>query len=603
MSGIEVCRRIKSDPVTSGIPVVQISATFVTEDDQDKGLGGGADIYVAEPVEPLELQTIVDVLLKLRRTEAGLKETEARWRRFVDANVIGVVVIEDDRIVEANDVFLSMLGYSREEFLARRLTWQELTPPEHRAVSARAYATFRATGAIAPFEKEYIRRDGGRINVVIGAAALDDQHNRWMTFVLDISEQKRIQGEKEMAFQREQAAREHAEEATRLKDEFLANLSHELRTPMNIIIGWTHLLRTGALVPEQQMRAVEAIDRAARSQAQLIEDLLDVSRIITGKFRLTMQPVEVGAVVEAAVDSLKVGAQARQIKLNVALEAPDVRVLGDSDRLQQVVWNLVSNAVKFTPAGGHVEVRLAQDDQHACIIVQDSGKGITREFLPFVFDRFRQADGTSTREHMGMGLGLAIVRHVIELHGGTVRAESEGEGKGSVFTMKLPIASTVVTTKELRLERPVRSASVPATRSTSDLRVLLVEDDPDAKEVAAAGLLRAGFELRTAASAMEALNILDDWRPDVIVSDISMPEMDGYEFIRELRTRPPERGGRTPALALTAYARLEDAARALASGYQGHAAKPINPVELTEAIVKLMHGTSPANRPADPSAR
>jgi PAS domain S-box-containing protein len=603
MSGIDVCRHIKSDPVTGGIPVVQISATFVTEDDQDKGLGGGADIYVAEPVEPLELKTIVNVLLKLRRTEAGLKETEARWRRFVDANVIGVMVLEDDRIVEANDVFLTMIGYSREELLARRLTWQDLTPPEHRTVSARAYASFRDTGAIAPFEKEYITRDGGRINVVIGAAALDDQHNRWMTFVLDISEQKRIQAEKEMAFQREQTAREHAEEATRLKDEFLANLSHELRTPMNIIIGWTHLLRTGALAPEQQMRAVDAIDRAARSQAQLIEDLLDVSRIITGKFRLQMKPVEVGPVVEAAVDSLKVGAQARQIKLNVELEAPDIRVSGDSDRLQQVVWNLVSNAVKFTPAGGHVEVRLARSDTHACIIVQDSGKGITREFLPFVFDRFRQADGTSTREHMGMGLGLAIVRHVIELHGGSVRAESEGEGKGSVFTVKLPIASPVVTTRELRQDRPARIASLPSPRTTSELRVLLVEDDPDAKEVAAAGLLRAGFELRTAASALEALDILDDWQPDVIVSDISMPEMDGYEFIRELRTRPPERGGRIPALALTAYARLEDAARALASGYQGHAAKPINPVELTEAIVKLMHGTVPTTRPADPSAR
>jgi hypothetical protein len=426
MSGIDVCRRLKSDPVTSGIPVIQISATFISEDDQEKGLGGGADIYVAEPVEPQELQTIVNVLLKLRRTEAGLRETEARWRRFVDANVIGVMVLEDDRIVEANDVFLRMIGYSRDELLQKRLTWQELTPPEHREVSARAYAAFRETGAIAPFEKEYITRDGGRINVVIGAAALDDQHNRWMTFVLDISDQKRIQAEKEFAFQREQAAREHAEEATRLKDEFLANLSHELRTPMNIIIGWTHLLRTGALGAEQQARAVDAIDRAARSQAQLIEDLLDVSRIITGKFRLTMKPVEVGPIVEAAVDGFKVGAQARQIRLNVTLEAADARVSGDADRLQQVVWNLVSNAVKFTPAGGHVEVRLTRSDSHVCIIVQDSGQGITREFLPYVFDRFRQADGTSTREHMGMGLGLAIVRHVVELHGGTARAESDG---------------------------------------------------------------------------------------------------------------------------------------------------------------------------------
>ena len=460
MSGLDVCRRIKEDAVTGTIPVIQISATFVTKEHQREALKYGADIYLTEPLEPKELETVVSVLLRLARTEAGLREALAR----------------------------------------------------------------------------------------------------------------------------ERAARAQAEEATQLKDEFLANLSHELRTPMNIIIGWSHLLRTGPLDESQKQRATEAIERAARSQAQLIEDLLDVSRIVTGKFRLVMQDVDVGRVLQLAIDSLRLVAQAKQLTITLSREAGDARISGDPDRLQQVFWNLLSNAVKFTPAGGQVKVRLTSTPDDVSITVTDTGVGIDPDFLPFVFERFRQADSTSTRHHSGMGLGLAIVRHVVDLHRGSVRADSAGEGLGSVFTVTLP---RLTHSQSSGRQQGKESAPDSSGSPLPPPRVLLVEDDPDAREVTAAGLTKAGFEVHAVSGAVKALELLDIWLPDVVVSDIGMPGMDGYEFVKLLRARPPERGGKVAALALTAFAGLADAARAHASGYQEHLAKPINPDALAEAILAL----------------
>ena len=466
MSGIDVCRQLKRDPLTASIPLIQISATFIAESDEREGLKGGADIYLTEPLEPKELETVVTVLLKLRRTE------------------------------------------------------QE-------------------------------------------------------------------------ALERERAARAQAEEATRLKDEFLANLSHELRTPMNIIIGWAHLLRQGPLNEQQKLRAAEAIERAARSQAQLIEDLLDVSRIVTGKFRLSLAEVDIGAVLAQAVESLRLVAHAKQVVLTLTRTQDCPVVLGDPDRLQQVFWNLLSNAVKFTSAGGSVDARFEQTGTDVRIRISDTGIGIAAEFLPYVFDRFRQADSTSTRSHTGMGLGLAIVRHVVELHGGSVSAESAGENAGSTFIVTLPL-SRAPWAGAAPPEAPDAPDAGEPPAVASGTRVLLIEDDPDAREVAVAGLQRAGFELRSAGSAREGLAILERWKPDVVVSDIGMPGMDGYEFVRELRSRPIELGGALPALALTAFARLEDVARARANGYDGHVPKPINPQDLARAIVDLRRRLGPA---------
>lgn len=585
MSGIEVCRAIKSDPVTRSIPVVQISATFVTPHDQQIGLEGGAEIYLTEPIEALELTTVVKVLLRLHSTERGLVQSEARWRSFVDSNIIGVVICRSDRIVEANEAFLQMTGYTAQDLVEPGMTWRSITSPESVERSETAARELRLRGNIAPFEKEYLRKDGSRIWAMVGAAAIAEADDRWMAFIVDISDRKHAAVEREAAYERERVARTQAEEATRLKDEFLANLSHELRTPMNAIIGWTHLLKSGRLDDSQRQRAMESIDRGARSQAKLIEDLLDVSRIVSGKLSLSMTPVDLRAVLNAAMDSQRPAAQTKNIKLGPVGELPDVAVIGDVGRLQQVFLNILTNAVKFTPAGGEIRISLERADDVASASVEDSGEGISPEFLPYVFDRFRQADGTSTRNHMGLGLGLAIVKHVVEMHGGTVKAESRGLGQGARFTVALPLAGTL----ETKPRGPIgdRMPGNYASQAGLGMRVLIVEDDLETRDILAAILERGGFSYRVATRASEALTVLDDWQPDVIVSDIGMPDMDGYEFVRQLRSRSAAQGGHIPALALSAFARNEDRDLALRSGYQAHVAKPVDPADLVKAITTL----------------
>jgi PAS domain S-box-containing protein len=610
MSGIEVCRQLKAHPVTANLPIIQISATFITEKHQQEGLRGGADIYLTEPLEPKVLETVVQVLLQLRRTEAGLKQTEARWQRLVDSNVVGVVIVEDGRIVEANERFQKMVGYDAAEL--SKLTLTDITPAESHPQTQAAQRDVLTLGSCAPFEKRYTRKDGALISAVVSAVLIDERRRRWLALVLDVSERNRIEAEREEALHREQLARQQAEEATRLKDDFLANLSHELRTPMNIIIGWAHLLRNGPLSEEQKNRATEAIERAARSQAQLIEDLLDVSRIVTGKFRLQMQDVNLGMVLKSAVDNLRLVASTKQITVNLSQEAPGARVRGDPDRLQQVFWNLLTNAVKFTPSEGCVDVRLYAEGSQVLVSVTDTGVGIAPDFLPHVFDRFRQADSTSTRQHTGMGLGLAIVRHVVELHGGSVRADSAGENSGSTFTVSLPRLSadpdigpgdvhggSSLSTSGGALASAFASASIRASARraagpSKAWRVLLVDDDEDGREMTVAGLQRAGFELRAVSTATQALALLDYWLPDVIVSDIRMPGMNGYEFMRALRARPPERGGQVAALALTGFARLEDAVQARDSGFQGHLAKPISSEDLAAAVARVQQSAAAA---------
>jgi PAS domain S-box-containing protein len=595
MSGIDACRQIKTDPLTRTIPVVQISATFVTPHDQIAGLEGGAEIYLTEPVEPIELTTAVRVLLRLHSIERGLVQSEARWRSFVDSNIIGVVIAKHERLLEANDAFLRMVGYSREELLTGGVTWRSLTAPESLERSDAAAAELRMRGTCGPFEKQYLRKDGSRVWVMVAAAAILDGEDQSLSFVLDISDRKHATLEREAAFAREHAARTQAEEATRLKDEFLANLSHELRTPMNAIIGWTHLLRTGRLEDSQRQRALESIDRGARSQAKLIEDLLDVSRIVSGKLNLTLRPVDLAAVIDAAVESQRPAAQTKALKVERSATPPDFTVLGDAGRLQQVFLNILSNAVKFTPTSGRIDITLASRGGDAEVAIADTGEGISAEFLPYVFDRFRQADGTSTRSHMGLGLGLAIVRHVVELHGGTVRVASLGEGKGATFTVTIPLATGVEGTPQRPLaDRMPGNYGVPGALG---VRVLVVEDDTETREIIAAILERGGFSYRLATRASEALSVLDDWLPDAIISDIGMPDVDGYDFVKQLRARPPHLGGTIPALALTAYARVADREQALLSGYQAHVAKPVDPVDLIRTITELTaQPVAPAER-------
>jgi signal transduction histidine kinase/ActR/RegA family two-component response regulator len=390
-------------------------------------------------------------------------------------------------------------------------------------------------------------------------------------------------------------ARRAAEDANRLKDEFLSTVSHELRTPLTAINGWALMLRAGRLDAEQSARALETIARAARSQNRLIDDLLDVSRIITGKMRLDIAPLNLGSVIEAAVETVRLAAEAKGIRLSVSLDPAADVMSGDAERLRQVVWNLLSNAVKFAPNGGSVEVRLERVDSHVEIVVADNGQGIKPEFLPYVFERFRQEDAGTNRQRGGLGLGLAIVRHIVELHGGTARAASEGLGKGATFTVTLPITRAHAAPPSESRDMAARWRLAPENPpSIAGVRALLVDDDDDARELIAIMLAEGGAEARTASSAPEALAACDDWRPDILIADIGMPGEDGYTLMKNLRAREGERGGHIPAIALTAYARQEDRLRALSAGYEYHIAKPVEPVELLAVVASLTNraGTS-----------
>ena len=404
----------------------------------------------------------------------------------------------------------------------------------------------------------------------------------------EIGEREKAEEERAQLLVREQAARRQAEEANRIKDEFLATLSHELRTPLNAILGWAQMLRMTKLEEATANRAYATIERNARAQAQLISDLLDVSRIITGKLRLDQKPVDLAAVVDAVLDTVRPAAEAKGIPITVHLAPAVSPVLGDPDRLQQVVWNLLSNAIKFTPREGRVEVYLRQVDGNVEIAVRDTGSGILPAFLPFVFDRFRQAESTTTRSHGGLGLGLSIVRHLVELHGGTVAVESAGEGAGATFTVALPVRATFLPNPGPEQAAPPAAAGGAwDARLLAGVRVLVVEDDEDTRELLVRALERGGAEVEEAASVALALAALDRRLPDVLVSDIGMPGEDGYALIRKLRASTRERGADLPAAALTAYARSEDRVQALQAGFQTHIAKPVDPSELVAIVARL----------------
>jgi PAS domain S-box-containing protein len=395
-------------------------------------------------------------------------------------------------------------------------------------------------------------------------------------------ERKRAEEKLAHLLVRERAARADAEKANRLKDEFLATLSHELRTPLNAVIGWSRMLKSGRLDPESCLHAMEVIERNAWAQKQIIEDILDVSRVITGKLQLNLAPVDLVAVVEAALDAVRPALEAKDIHVEMEYQERLRIIAGDADRLQQVVWNLLSNASKFTPAGGTVVVRVSQDETYAAVEISDTGPGIAPEFLPHVFERFRQADGSTTRTHGGLGLGLAIVRHLVELHGGLIGVENVTSGSGAVFTVKLPLPSTALT-----LETPPATGAFEDNLTDIDLagvRILVVEDDLDALDLITIDLTEHGAKVRGAGSAADALQMLKTEPFDLLISDIGMAGTDGYNLIKQVRNQEVDNGGQIPAIALTAYARTQDRIRAIAAGYNTHVAKPVEIRELVTVV-------------------
>jgi PAS domain S-box-containing protein len=410
---------------------------------------------------------------------------------------------------------------------------------------------------------------------------------------IDITENKLIESEREQLLWSEKKARAEAEQANRMKDEFLATLSHELRTPLSSILGWSRLLKDGKIPNEQMSRAIETIERNAKAQSQLIEDILDVSRITSGKLRLDVRPVELDAVIEMAIESVRPAADAKNIRLQKIIDSNAI-VSGDPDRLQQVVWNLLSNSIKFTPKDGRVQIRLERINSHIGITVEDNGIGIDAETLPFIFERFRQSDSSTTRKYGGLGLGLAIVRHLVELHGGTIQAESLGLNKGAVFTVMLPV--TIIQSNEATFRKEMETGRIyPAggdvviicPEEVKNLRVLLVDDEPDTRTMLEYIFTNCGAIVNSASSTEEAFEVFKSNNFDILISDIGMPERDGYELIQKIRQLAPENGGRIPAVALTAYARIEDRLRILSSGFQMHVTKPIEPAELLTVVASL----------------
>ncbi len=530
-----------------------------------------------------------------RQAEEALCVSEELNRRILDSSADCIKVLElDGRLISMNSPGMCMMEIDDLSRYAGT-QWLDFWEGEAREAIVKAIKAARS-GAVGRFIG-LCKTMGGTPkwwDVVI-SPILDQRGvaERLVSISRDITESKRIEEERNQLLAREQAARAQAEDANRLKDEFLATVSHELRAPLNSIQGWVKLLREGRLGPDEAARALETVERSARSQNRIISDLLDVSRIITGKLRLNVRPIEPAIVIESAVEALRPAADAKEINLEMVLDDSAGPISGDSDRLRQIVWNLVSNAIKFTPKNGRVEVRLERINSSVEIVVSDSGAGISPEFLPFVFDRFRQGDSSSSRRQGGLGLGLAIVRHLTEMHGGSVRAESIGQSKGATFVVKLPL---MVANKQAVESARVQPAGEPGRTPLESppqldgLRVLVVDDDPDARELVKTILTQCRAVVETAASAAEAISVItrhDGRQPDLLISDIEMPGADGYALIHKLREMEEQRGGHIPAVALTAYTRVEDRLRSFSSGFQMHVAKPIEPAELLTIVASL----------------
>jgi len=509
----------------------------------------------------------------------------------------GLYTVDDqDLLTFMNPAAERLFGWTIAELRGRKM--HDATHHHHRDGSqfpiekCAAFQVVHQGKTLVNHEDAFIRKDGTFFDVVYSSAPLqrDGRIAGLVVVFHDVTEQKLAQQKLQQLLSREQLAREQAESVNRIKDEFLATVSHELRTPLSAILGWSTMLCNGSLDAAKSQRALEAIERNARAQAQIVEDLLDVSRTISGKLRLDIKPIELISVIKAAVDSVRPAAVAKSIQLELLLDPAADHIQGDAARLQQVVWNLLANAVKFSAPGGRVQVKLQRVGEMVQIVVSDNGEGIRADFLPRIFTRFQQADGTTTRRHGGLGLGLAIARHLVEMHGGTIEVHSDGPGHGAAFTVSVPAAIPAdVPASATSLSEPTEPAAASAGLSRLvGVRILAIDDEADAREMIKTLLENCGADVLTASSAKEGLEVLAGWKPHVIVCDIGMPEEDGYTFIRKVRDAERNNGVSIPAIALTGYVRIEERMRALEAGYQMFVPKPVEGGELISIIAGLI---------------
>ncbi|WP_052672253.1 PAS domain S-box protein [Aliterella atlantica] len=529
--------------------------------------------------------TAVDISDR-KLAEASLHQSESRFRLMVEsAKDYAIFTLDLDGIITSwNSGAENLLGYAEAEIIGCN-GCIIFTPEDREQGQDKREQEIALTQGRAENERWHVRKDGSYFWGSGLMMPLQDEagiRQGFIKIMQDKTAQRQTQAQREQLLQREQAARAAAEYADRVKNEFLAVLSHELRSPLNPILGWAKLLQKGTLSPNRQAEALKTIERNATLQSQLIEDLLDISRIMQGKLSLNVVPIKLKFVISAAAETVRLAAEAKSISILLALDDVSL-VLGDAARLQQVVWNLLTNAVKFTPKGGQVTVELRQIEQLAQIQVIDTGKGIQPQFLPYVFEYFRQEDGSTTRKFGGLGLGLAIVRQIVEMHGGTVKAESLGENRGATFTVQLPIVQQAAAAVELS-----RAKAGNAANPLSNVQILVVDDDADSREFQAFLLEQNGARVITASSGLEALQAIERAVFDVLVSDVGMAQMDGYMLMQQIRLRSPDRGGEVKAIAVTAYARDFDRQQALQAGFQAHISKPIDPEELVKAIVNLL---------------
>ena len=522
-----------------------------------------------------------------KQTEIAFQESEERLRLATDAARLGTFDWDiPTQQVTWNRFHRTLLGYAP-ELSSSFAAWERRVHPDDLAGVTAALQLAQDSNTNYSCEYRVIWEDDSLHWLAALGRFYYDSDNRplRMTGIIqDITDRVQFERDRERILQQKQAALAESERVNRIKDEFLAILSHELRSPLNPILGWTKLLQTRKLDEAKTIAALATIERNAKAQCQLIDDLLDMARVLRGKLSLNMAPVDLLLVIESAIDTVQTAAIVKSIQIHAVLS--DIRqVSGDAVRLQQIIWNLLTNAVKFTPSGGRIDIRLEQIDNQAQITITDTGKGISPDFLPHIFESFRQEDASVTRNHGGLGLGMAIVYQLVEAHGGTVTADSPGEGKGATFTVRLPLLN--VNSKKNQ-SSPSREQNLDLT----SIRVLVIDDEPDSRELLAVMLTQAGAEVMSVASAAEFLAALESFQPDVAVSDIGMPEVDGYTLLRQVRSLSLEQGGQVPAIALTAYAGEIDRQHAIAAGFQKHIAKPIEPDQLVVAIVSLLSGRS-----------
>jgi signal transduction histidine kinase/DNA-binding response OmpR family regulator len=580
LDGFGLIRELRASPDLRMIPVIVLSAR-AGDDARIEGLAHGADDYLAKPFTARDLLTRVEAQLLKGRMRSVERVQAQRLEHMFACAPVGIAVLRGpEHVFElANPMYVDLVGRP-----VAGLTIREAFPDLAGQGIYDLLDGVRSTrlpyvGRSVPLT---LNRDGGTDSGYFDFVyqPLVDDRGEVDTIVVVVHEVTALV-----------TAREAAERSDRLKDEFLATLSHELRTPLNAVLGYTQMLRGGVIKPDRQAAVLETIERNALAQQQLIEDVLDVSRIVTGKMRIDVQPVDLGRVIDDALETVTPAANAKGVRLQPIIDRAGARVAGDAQRLQQVIWNLLSNAVKFTPRGGRVQVRLQRVNSHIELTVSDTGEGIAPEFLPFLFERFRQADSALSRTHGGLGLGLAISRHLVEAHGGRIDAASPGKGAGTTIRIELPLMIVHHDALDAADRAHPRSDVLPGGDLTLDdltgVRVLLVDDDRDALQMAKDAVAAAGASVETAGGATEALATLDRQSFDVLILDIGLPDVDGYELLRRIRQRPFSANGNVPAAALTAYARVADRTRSLQAGFQRHLGKPVRPTELVAAIRSL----------------